>query len=63
MCKIYNTQMIEFLEFKNLISLAEITVVSAIKRKESRGAHFREDMPDKNDKYNLEILLDKRVLS
>lgn len=47
--KIYNTNLIEFIEFTNTVELAEILLVGAISRNESRGAHFREDFPEKND--------------
>lgn len=47
--KIYNTNLVEFIEFGNLVELSEIMLVSAISRNESRGAHFREDIPQKND--------------
>jgi len=44
--KIYNTNLIDFLEFQNMLNLCEVVVKSAIARKESRGAHFRIDFPD-----------------
>ena len=47
--KSYNTNLVEFIEFGNMVELAEIMVVGAISRNESRGAHFREDIPDHND--------------
>jgi succinate dehydrogenase / fumarate reductase flavoprotein subunit len=47
--KIYNTNLIEFIEFCNKIELSEIIVVSAINRSESRGAHYRADIPKRND--------------
>lgn len=47
--KIYNTNLVDFIEFGNLVELSEIMLVSAISRNESRGAHFREDIPQKND--------------
>ncbi|MDY0116201.1 MAG: FAD-dependent oxidoreductase [Sulfurimonadaceae bacterium] len=47
--KIYNTNLVEFIEFGNLVELSEIVLVCAISRNESRGAHFREDIPQKND--------------
>ncbi|CAN5869295.1 succinate dehydrogenase flavoprotein subunit [soil metagenome] len=46
---VYNTSLLEILELGCLIDLAEATVASAMARKESRGAHFREDFPDRND--------------
>ncbi len=47
--KTYNTNLIEFIEFGNMVELAEIVLVSAISRNESRGAHFRKDIPRRND--------------
>ena len=40
---IFNTDLVETLEFDNLIRQAVVTVDSAYNRKESRGAHARED--------------------
>jgi len=47
--KIYNTNLVEFIEFKNTLELAEIILTCAIKRAESRGAHFRSDNRVQND--------------
>ncbi len=46
---IWNTDLMETLEFDNLISQAVVTVSSAVNRTESRGAHAREDYPDRDD--------------
>ncbi len=43
--KIYNRNLVEFIEFGNMLELSETVVISAISRCESRGAHFRSDHP------------------
>ena len=45
----YNTDLIEAIELGFLLDLAEVTVVSALERKESRGGHAREDYPNRDD--------------
>ncbi len=47
--KVYNTNLVEFIEFGNMVELAEVVLVSAISRRESRGAHFRSDAPQRDD--------------
>jgi len=47
---IFNTDLVETLEFDNLISQALTTMESAYHRKESRGAHAREDFTKRDDK-------------
>jgi succinate dehydrogenase / fumarate reductase, flavoprotein subunit len=47
---IWNTDLIETLEFDNLIAQAVVTMESALNRTESRGAQAREDYPNRDDK-------------
>ncbi|MDC3085760.1 succinate dehydrogenase flavoprotein subunit [Pelagibacteraceae bacterium] len=47
---VWNTDLLETLEYKNLIAQAVVTMNSAHNRKESRGAHAREDFKERDDK-------------
>lgn len=45
----------DFIELRNIILNAELIVKAALSRRESRGGHFREDFPNKNDKARESI--------
>ena len=48
--KCFNTDLMEAFEFGCLLDCAEATVDGALAREESRGAHYREDFPNRDDK-------------
>ncbi|KPQ39288.1 MAG: succinate dehydrogenase/fumarate reductase flavoprotein subunit [Phormidium sp.] len=50
---LWNTELIEAMELENLLIVAETILYSAFNRQESRGAHFREDYPSRNDENFL----------
>ncbi len=63
--KQFNTDLLELIELGNLLDLSLITAASALQRQESRGAHSREDYPERDDaawlKHTLAYLSDDGV--
>jgi succinate dehydrogenase / fumarate reductase flavoprotein subunit len=63
--KTFNTEVLSIWELQNLLDLAEVTAVSALARKESRGAHAREDYPKRDDakwlKHTLAWMEDGKI--
>jgi len=61
--KTFNTDIVEAFEFNNILLIAEVITRGAILRKESRGAHYRTDFPERDDekwlKHTLATLDDK----
>jgi succinate dehydrogenase / fumarate reductase flavoprotein subunit len=61
----FNMELEEALELGCLLDLAWVTTVAALARNESRGAHYREDFPDRDDgswmKHSLAHLKDGKI--
>lgn len=61
----FNTDLLELIELRNLLELSLVTATSALNREESRGAHSREDFPERDDsrwlKHTLAYLEGDRV--
>ncbi|MBE9142232.1 succinate dehydrogenase/fumarate reductase flavoprotein subunit [Planktothrix mougeotii] len=55
--KCWNTELIEALELKSLMIVGNLILTSALNRQESRGAHSREDYPQRNDELFLKHTL------
>ena len=56
----YNKNLVEFLEFENMLEIAEAVVISAIERKESRGAHYRVDFPNETQNFDANSIVRKK---
>jgi len=57
--KVYNTNLIEFLEFKNMLELSRLVLKGALSRQESRGAHYRSDFEYEDKKFEMHTIVDK----
>ena len=59
--KIFNTNLIFTIELGFMLDCAETTIIGALERKESRGAHTRTDMPDRDDKNWLKHIVVSQI--
>jgi succinate dehydrogenase / fumarate reductase flavoprotein subunit len=55
--KAFNYELMEAIELSHQLDLAEVILLSALHRRESRGAHYREDFPSRADRYFLKHTL------
>ena len=55
--KIYNKNLIDLLEFLNILLVSKLVVLSSLNREESRGSHFRIDFPNKDINYNKSSII------
>ena len=55
--KVFNLDLVFHLELEFMLDLAEVIAVSALDRRESRGAHSRTDFPERNDEEWLKHTL------
>ena len=64
--RLFNTELVEALELENLMSLARTAAAGALARTESRGAHARDDFPERDDqawlKHTLASIKDGKVV-
>ncbi len=58
---VFNTDLQDALELGSMLTFAEIIIVSALHREESRGAHYRNDFPKRDDKTWLKHILVKNA--
>ena len=55
----FNKNLLDALEIENMLTVASIVTQSALMRRESRGSHYREDYPEKDERWNRSIVMNK----
>ena len=55
----YNNDLLDALEITKMLNVAELVTKSALLRRESRGAHYREDFHETDDKWKKSIVFNK----
>ncbi len=56
-CGIYCQELVVMTEFESMLDIAEVIVLGALRREETRGSHFRTDYPERNDESWLKHTL------
>ena len=59
--RVFNTDLVQAFELQSLLDVAEAIIASALARKESRGAHYRSDFPQRDDTSWLKHTLARRT--
>jgi len=57
----FNSDLLEAIELESLLGLAEVIIASSLNRQESRGAHYREDYPERDDQNWLKHTLVRKT--
>ncbi len=57
---IYNKNLVEYFELENSVAISKILVFSALKRKESRGSHYREDFNKVDELYEKASIVSRK---
>jgi len=52
----YNTNLMEFIKFQNTLELSQLILDGAMQRKESRGAHYRDDFPQMKEVFAIDTI-------
>ena len=55
---IFNTNLLELFEFKNMVICSKAIILSALNRRESRGSHYREDFQSSVDTFEFKTIID-----
>ena len=59
--RVYNSNLLDFLKFKNSLKLSNLIAKLALDREESRGAHKRFDFPDIDPRWDKESIISKEI--
>lgn len=55
----YNTNLTNFMEFVNMLDISQTILISALARDESRGAHYRIDAKDSDERFSANSVIDR----
>ena len=55
----YSKDLLDAIEIQNMLEVASLVIQSALIRRESRGSQYREDYPDRDERWNRSIVMNK----